>query len=128
MGADGGYAGTAFIATEEANAVAGYKQMIADHGAEDIVYSNLFTGVWGNYLKPSIAAAGMDPEALERSDPSQMNFAESREKPKSWKEIWGAGQGIGAIRETLPTAALVDRLEAEFQAARARLERRLAGI
>jgi len=128
MGADGGYAGTAFIATEEANAVAAYKQMIADHGAEDIVYSNLFTGVWGNYLKPSIAAAGMDPEALERSDPSQMNFAESREKPKSWKEIWGAGQGIGAIRETLPTAALVDRLEAEFQAARARLERRLAGI
>ncbi|WP_417675253.1 NAD(P)H-dependent flavin oxidoreductase [Pseudodonghicola sp.] len=128
MGADGGYAGTAFIATEEANAVAAYKRMIAEHGAEDIIYSNLFTGVWGNYLKPSIAAAGMDPEALERSDPSKMSFAETREKPKSWKEIWGAGQGIGAIRETVPTAALVDRLEREFQAARARLGLRLAGI
>ncbi|OWU85912.1 2-nitropropane dioxygenase [Oceanicola sp. 22II-s10i] len=122
MGADGGYAGTAFIATEEANAVEGYKQMITAHGAEDIVYSNLFTGVWGNYLKPSIAAAGMDPDALEISDPSKMNFAENREKPKSWKEIWGSGQGIGAIRETVPTAELVARLKREFDAARARLK------
>ncbi|WP_375688311.1 NAD(P)H-dependent flavin oxidoreductase [Pseudooceanicola sp. LIPI14-2-Ac024] len=126
MGADGGYAGTAFIATEEANAVEGYKHMIAGHGADDIVYSNLFTGVWGNYLKPSIAAAGMDPDNLERSDPSKMNFAENREKPKSWKEIWGAGQGIGAVQDVVPVAELVDRIEAEFLAARARLDTQFA--
>jgi len=122
MGADGGYAGTAFIATEEANAVQGYKEMVAANGAEDIVYTNLFTGVHGNYLKPSIAAAGMDPEKLEQSDPTKMNFAEDREKPKSWKEIWGAGQGIGAVSEVVPTAQLVDRLETEFKAAQARLK------
>lgn len=121
MGADGGYAGSAFIATHEANAAQAYKQMITDSGASDIVYSDLFTGVWGNYLKPSIAAAGMDPDALERSDPSKMSFAEDREKPKSWKEIWGAGQGIGAVKSTVSTAQLVDRLEAEFIAAQARL-------
>ena len=125
MGADGGYAGSVFIATQEANAVAGYKDMIAASGAEDIVYSNLFTGVWGNYLKPSIRAAGMDPDALEQSDPSKMNFAEDREKPKSWKEIWGAGQGIGAVDSVVPVAELVDRLEREFNAARARLDRTL---
>ncbi len=128
MGADGGYAGSVFIATQEANAVAGYKDMIAASGAEDIVYSNLFTGVWGNYLKPSITAAGMDPDALAQSDPSKMNFAEDREKPKSWKEIWGAGQGIGAVDAVVPVAALVDRLEREFNAARARLEQTLAGL
>lgn len=121
MGADGGYAGSAFIATEEANAVDGYKRMIAESGADDIVYSNLFTGVWGNYLKPSIAAAGMDPDNLERSDPSKMNFAEDREKPKSWKEIWGSGQGIGAVDAVVPTADLVARLKREFDAARLRL-------
>ncbi|WP_370286430.1 NAD(P)H-dependent flavin oxidoreductase [Pseudooceanicola nanhaiensis] len=126
MGADGGYAGSAFIATEEANAAEGYKRMIANHGADDIVYSNLFTGVWGNYLKPSISAAGMDPENLERSDPSKMNFAENREKPKSWKEIWGSGQGIGAVSDVVPVATLVDRLEAEFLAARARLDTQAA--
>ena len=125
MGADGGYAGSLFIATEEANAVPGYKTMIADHGASDIVYSDLFTGVWGNYLKPSIVAAGMDPDNLERSDPSKMNFAEDRQKPKSWKEIWGAGQGIGAVREVGPVAAVVDRLEAEFRAAQLRLDAQL---
>jgi len=124
MGADGGYAGTAFIATEEANAVDGYKRMIAEHGADDIVYSNLFTGVWGNYLKPSIAAAGMDPDNLERSDPSKMSFAENREKPKSWKEIWGAGQGIGAVKDVLPAAELIARIEAEFLAAKRRLDTR----
>lgn len=126
MGADGGYAGTAFIATEEANAVDGYKRMIAEHGADDIVYSNLFTGVWGNYLKPSIAAAGMDPDNLERSDPSRMSFAENREKPKSWKEIWGAGQGIGAVKDVVPAAELIARIEAEFLAAKQRLDSRVA--
>lgn len=126
MGADGGYAGSAFIATEEANAAPNYKQMIADYGAEDIVYSNLFTGVHGNYLKPSIAAAGMDPDNLEQSDPTKMNFAEDRQKPKSWKEIWGAGQGIGAVDKVVPTAELVDRLEREFLAAKARLEAQTA--
>ncbi|MGH1452703.1 MAG: NAD(P)H-dependent flavin oxidoreductase [Paracoccaceae bacterium] len=126
MGADGGYAGSAFIATQEANAVPGYKQMVAGSGAEDIVYSNLFTGVWGNYLKPSIAAAGMDPDALERSDPSKMNFAEDREKPKSWKEIWGSGQGIGAVHDVVPVADLVARLEREFNAAQQRLSAQLA--
>nr|WP_276562367.1 nitronate monooxygenase family protein [Hoeflea prorocentri] len=125
MGADGGYAGTAFIATEEAHAVEGYKRMIAEHSAEDIVYTNLFTGVHGNYLKPSIAAAGMDPENLEFSDPSKMNFAEDRKKPKSWKEIWGSGQGIGAIDKVVSTAELVDRFEREFNEARARLNRKL---
>lgn len=126
MGADGGYAGTAFIATEEANAVDGYKRMIAEHGADDIVYSNLFTGVWGNYLKPSITAAGMDPDNLERSDPSRMSFAENREKPKSWKEIWGAGQGIGAVKDVVPAAELIARIEAEFLAAKQRLDSRVA--
>ena len=126
MGADGGYAGSAFIATQEANAVPGSKQMVAGSGAEDIVYSNLFTGVWGNYLKPSIAAAGMDPDALERSDPSKMNFAEDREKPKSWKEIWGSGQGIGAVHDVVPVADLVARLEREFNAAQQRLSAQLA--
>ncbi|CUH84054.1 NAD(P)H-dependent flavin oxidoreductase [Thalassovita mediterranea] len=120
MGADGGYAGSAFIATEEANADQRYKEMITECGAGDIVYSNLFTGVWGNYLKPSIAAAGMDPEALERSDPSAMDFSGS-EKPKSWKEIWGSGQGIDAVKEVLPAAQLVDRLAREYVAAQKRL-------
>lgn len=126
MGADGGYAGSAFIATDEANAAEGYKRMIADSGADDIVYSNLFTGVWGNYLKPSIAAAGMDPDALEQSDPSKMNFAEDREKPKSWKEIWGSGQGIGAVSDVVPTSETVARLKREFDAARQRLDKTLS--
>jgi nitronate monooxygenase len=121
MGADGGYAGSMFIATEEANAVDRYKEMITENSASDIVYSDLFTGVWGNYLKPSIAAAGMDPDALERSDPSKMSFAEDRQKPKSWKEIWGSGQGIGAVNQIVPVAELVDRLEREYIAAQERL-------
>lgn len=126
MGADGGYAGSAFIATQEANAAEGYKRMVADSTAEDIVYSNLFTGVWGNYLKPSIAAAGMDPDNLEQSDPTKMNFSEDREKPKSWKEIWGSGQGIGAVDDIVLTAELVARLKREFGAARARLDAQLS--
>jgi len=125
MGADGGYVGSAFIATEEANAEERYKQMIVEGGADDIVYSNLFTGVWGNYLKPSIAAAGMDPDHLERSDPSTMDFGPNREKPKSWKEIWGSGQGIGAVHEVIPAGQLVDRIEAEYLAAQDRLAKTL---
>ena len=118
MGADLAYIGSPFIATEEANAVPDYKDMIVASGADDIVYSNLFTGVHGNYLKPSIARAGMDPDNLESSDPSTMNFGADREKPKSWKEIWGSGQGIGAVKQILPAARLVDRLAAEYTAAR----------
>jgi nitronate monooxygenase len=118
MGADLAYIGSPFIATDEANAVPDYKQMIVDSGAEDIVYSNLFTGVHGNYLKPSVARAGMDPDNLETSDPTKMNFGENREKPKSWKEIWGSGQGIGAVKEILPAAKLVDRLACEYAVAR----------
>ena len=121
MGADLAYIGSPFIATHEANAIPEYKQMIADSGAEDIVYSSLFTGVWGNYLKPSIARAGMDPDNLPQSDPSTMNFGEGREKPKSWKEIWGSGQGIGAVKEVTGTADLVARLSREYDAARARM-------
>lgn len=125
MGADGGYAGSAFIATKEAYAVEKYKRMIADYGADDVVYTNLFTGVHGNYLKPSIAAAGMDPDNLEQSDPTKMNFAEDRKKPKSWKEIWGSGQGIGAVKDVVSTAELVDRLEQEFVEAKTRLASQL---
>ncbi|MGR3563660.1 MAG: NAD(P)H-dependent flavin oxidoreductase [Heliomarina sp.] len=121
MGADGGYVGSAFIATEEANAVEGYKQMVVEGSANDIVYSDLFTGVWGNYLKPSISAAGMDPENLERSDPSAMNFGDGGAKPKSWKEIWGSGQGIGAVDKVVPAAELIARLSREYEAAKARL-------
>src|SRR5437868_12753298 len=101
LGADFAYIGSAFIATKEANAVEAYKEMITSSSAEDIVYSNLFTGVHGNYLKPSILAAGMDPESLPTSDPSKMNFGTDasgeRAKPKAWKEIWGCGQGIGSV-------------------------------
>jgi nitronate monooxygenase len=121
MGADGGYAGSVFIATEEANAVPEYKDMIVDSAADDIVYSNLFTGVWGNYLKPSIARAGMDPEALERSDPSAMNFESGKSKQKKWKDIWGSGQGIGKVDAVVPAAQVVERLEREYQEAQTRL-------
>ncbi len=118
MGADLGYVGSPFIATNEANAADDYKQMIVDSGAEDIVYSSLFTGVHGNYLKPSISRAGLDPDNLPESDPSAMNFGDNREKPKSWKEIWGAGQGVGAVHEVAPAADLVERLAREYEAAK----------
>ena len=118
MGADFAYIGSAFIATEEARADARYKQMIVDSGSDDIVYSNLFTGVHGNYLKPSILAAGMDPDALPESDPSAMNFGSTR---KPWKDIWGCGQGIGSIDAVEPVAQRVQRLADEYRAARARL-------
>lgn len=121
LGADFAYIGSAFIATAEANAVENYKQMIAGSSAEDIVYSNLFTGVHGNYLKPSIVAAGMDPDNLPVSDPSKMNFGTDasgeRAKPKAWKEIWGSGQGIGSIDKVLPAAELIARLKREYDEA-----------
>ncbi len=120
MGADFGYIGSAFIATTEARAVEGYKQMIVDSKASDIVYSSLFTGVHGNYLKPSIIAAGMDPDALPEGDVSTMNFG-SGAAPKAWKEIWGCGQGIGAVDAVLPAAELVARLRREYMAAKTRL-------
>jgi nitronate monooxygenase len=118
-GADLGYIGSAFIATEEARADEAYKQMIVQSSSRDIVYSNLFTGVHGNYLRGSITAAGLDPDALPQSDASKMNFGSDRVKP--WKDIWGCGQGIGAIDEVLPAAALVERLQREYRAARERL-------
>ncbi|WP_075219269.1 NAD(P)H-dependent flavin oxidoreductase [Acuticoccus yangtzensis] len=121
MGADAAYIGSAFIATDEARAADAYKAMIVAGGADDIVYSDLFTGVWGNYLKPSIAAQGMDPDHLPTSDPSNMDFGSGSSKPKSWSEIWGSGQGIGAVKEVVPAAALVARLAGEYDAARARL-------
>jgi nitronate monooxygenase len=122
MGADFGYIGSAFIATEEARAVDGYKEMIVESNAVDIVYSNLFTGVHGNYLRPSIVRAGMDPDNLAVSDPSAMNFGSGgNTEAKAWKDIWGCGQGIGAVKAVLPAAALVARLKAEYDAAKARL-------
>lgn len=121
MGADLAYIGSAFIATREANAVDGYKQMISQASADDIVYTNLITGVHGNYLKPSLQAAGLDPENLPSSDPSQMNFGSDRQRPKAWKEIWGCGQGIGVL-DHVPTAeALVARFAREYREARLRL-------
>ena len=117
MGADFGYTGSPFIATEEANAQADYKQMIVDSGAEDIVYSSLFTGVWGNYLKGSVREAGMDPDNLPTADASSMNFSDGSSKPKAWKSIWGSGQGIGAVKDIGPASAIVDRIEAEYRAA-----------
>ncbi len=119
LGADFAYIGSAFIATEEARAADAYKQMIVDSDSDDIVYSNLFTGVHGNYLRGSIVKAGMDPEHLPESDPSKMNF--SSDSAKAWKDIWGSGQGIGAVHQVLPAAALVKRLADEYLAARQRL-------
>ena len=120
MGADFGYIGSAFIATHEARASDAYKQAIVDGNSDDIVYSNLFTGVHGNYLAPSIRAAGMDPDNLPESDPSKMNFG--GDAKKAWKDIWGCGQGIGAINAVTSTAELVARLRSEYEAARARLK------
>jgi nitronate monooxygenase len=123
LGADLGYMGSAFIATEEANADAAYKQAIVDYGAADIVYSNLFTGVHGNYLKPSILAAGMDPDHLPESDASKMDFGAMEGDKKAWRDIWGCGQGIGAIHAVQPTAAFIAQLDREYRAAIAGLAR-----
>lgn len=119
-GADFAYIGSAFIATHEARAAEAYKQAIVDSNSDDIVYSNLFTGVHGNYLAPSIRNAGLDPEHLPESDPSKMNFG--GDKSKAWKDIWGSGQGIGAITQVQSTADYVAQLKREYAAARARLQ------
>jgi len=122
MGADFGYIGSAFIATTEANAVEGYKQMITASAGDDIVYTNLFTGVHGNYLRPSIVAAGLDPDNLPVSDPSKMNFGSGgNSKAKAWKDIWGCGQGIGSVKEIVGAGELVARLRREYNEALAKL-------
>jgi len=127
VGADFGYIGTPFFATDEANAQAEYTQMFVDSGAEDIIYSSLFTGVWGNYLRGSVKAAGMDPDNLPTADASSMNFGEGSAKPKAWKTIWGSGQGIGDVRAVTDVATLVGRLDREYRAAGARLAAEFAG-
>jgi nitronate monooxygenase len=119
-GADLAYVGSAFIATAEANASEDYKQMITGSSASDIVYTNLFTGVHGNYLRQSIVNAGLDPAALPASDPSKMNFG-SDSGAKAWRDIWGAGQGVGAVKRVVPAAELVERFAMEYDAARHRL-------
>ncbi len=122
MGADFAYIGSAFIATHEARASDAYKQAIVDGNSDDIVYSSLFTGVHGNYLRPSIVAAGMDPDNLPEGDVKTMNFASGDgSKAKAWKDIWGCGQGIGAVTEVTSTAAMVARLKREYEEAKARL-------
>ena len=118
MGADFAYVGSAFIATDEARASDDYKAAIAAGTSDDIVYSSLFTGVHGNYLKASIRAAGLDPDNLPESDPSKMNFG--GDAKKAWKDIWGCGQGIGAVKATVPARELVARLQREYDAARLR--------
>ena len=122
MGADLGYIGSAFIATDEANADQGYKQAIVDCGADDIIYSNLFTGVHGNYLRPSIENAGLDPDNLPVSDPTQMNFGSGgTTDAKAWKDIWGSGQGIGAVKSLGSAADYVAKLAVQYDAAKARV-------
>ena len=120
LGADFAYAGSMFIAAAEANAVDAYKADIVAAHADDIVYTNLFTGVLGNYLKSSIRRAGLDPEKLPESDPSKMNFGSDR-PAKAWKDIWGSGQGVGAVQRVEPVAAMVARLEGEYRAAKAHM-------
>ena len=121
MGADLGYIGSAFISTKEANAVESYKQMIVDCNANDIVYSNLFTGIHGNYLRPSIENAGMDPDNLPESDPTKMDFGSGDLGSKAWKDIWGCGQGIGAVSAVRSTADYVAGLVDEYNTAFERL-------
>lgn len=117
LGADLAYIGSAFIATQEANAPEAYKQMIVDSNAADIVYSNYFSGVHGNYLKPSIRKMGFDPENLPQADPTKMNFANTDGKVKAWRDIWSAGQGVGAVKAVVSVAELVSRLKAEYEVA-----------
>jgi nitronate monooxygenase len=125
MGADLAYIGSAFIATKEANAVEGYKENIVEAKAADIVYSDLFTGVSGNYLRQSIERAGMDPNNLPKGDISTMNFGSGgNSEAKAWKDIWGSGQGIGAVKAVKTVAEFVDQLEAEYRAAKASLDAR----
>ncbi len=129
MGADLGYIGSAFISCDEANAMEGYKDAIVKYGAEDITYSNLFTGVHGNYLTPSIIAAGLDPKNLPESDPSKMNFGSGgNTEVKAWKDIWGCGQGIGAVKARVPTQVFVDQLVREYEDSRAALAKGLGFV
>ena len=129
MGADLAYVGSAFIATKEANAVQGYKDMIVESSGEDIVYSNLFTGVHGNYLRPSIERAGLDPDNLPEADPSKMNFGSGgNTEAKAWKDIWGCGQGIGAVKARVPVKVFVDQLVREYDDARAALAKGLGFV
>ena len=121
MGADLAYMGSVFIATQEANAEEAYKQMIVDSKGADILYSNLFTGVHGNYLRPSIVRAGLDPDNLPVSDPTKMDFGAAMDGAKAWRDIWGCGQGIGVVDAVAPTATLVERLVREYRAAQARV-------
>ena len=121
MGADLAYIGSAFIATKEANAVDDYKQMIVDSAADDIVYSDVFSGVHGNYLKPSIARAGLDPDALLNTEKAKMDFGAFTSGSKAWKDIWGCGQGIGAVDAVVSVADRVDQIRREYEAARQRL-------
>ncbi|HUF19669.1 MAG TPA: nitronate monooxygenase family protein [Burkholderiales bacterium] len=121
IGADFAYVGTRFIATQEANAVGDYKRMIVESSAADIVYTPFFSGVLGNYLKPSIRAAGLDPDDLPVADKTSMNFGSDRQRPKAWKEIWGAGQGVGNIDDIPPARELIARLQREYAAARERM-------
>jgi nitronate monooxygenase len=119
MGADLAYIGSAFIASKEANASPGYKSMIVDRGGEDIVYTNLFTGIHGNYLRQSIESAGLDPDNLPQSDPSKMNFASGgNQEAKAWRDIWGCGQGIGAVTDVVSAGELVARLAIEYETAK----------
>ncbi len=127
MGADLAYIGSAFIATEEANAPEAYKRTITEANASDIVYSNLFTGVHGNYLRQSIVAAGLDPDNLPESDPSKMSFGSGgNQDAKAWRDIWGSGQGIGAIKEVLPVAERIAKLAEEYEDAKAELAAKTA--
>jgi nitronate monooxygenase len=127
MGADLAYIGSAFIATKEANAAQGYKDMIVESHADDILYSNLFTGVHGNYLRPSVVKAGMDPDNLPVSDPSAMNFGSGgNQEAKAWRDIWGCGQGIGAIDDVLSAGDLIAKFAAEYEQAKAELAAKTA--
>ncbi|MEM9172016.1 MAG: nitronate monooxygenase family protein [Pseudomonadota bacterium] len=122
MGADLAYIGSRFIATTEANADPGYKEMLVETAAADIVYSSLFTGVHGNYLKPSISNAGMDPDNLPEADKSTMNFGSGgNTKSKAWRDIWGAGQGVGSVHDIVPVAELVGRMKEEYESVKSRL-------
>jgi nitronate monooxygenase len=123
LGADFAYIGTRFIASKEANAEQDYKEMLVEHSAKDIVYSSLFTGVDGNYLKPSISKAGLDPDNLELGDKNKMKFGSAGgSKSKAWKHIWGAGQGLGSIKDAPAVADIIVRFETEYYMAKARLD------
>jgi nitronate monooxygenase len=121
IGADLAYMGTRFIATKEANAVDEYKDMIIDSDADDIVYSSLFTGIHGSYLKGSIVKSGIDPETLELGDKNTMNFDSSESKAKAWKDIWGAGQGVGSMKDIPNVSDLVDEIEQDYNSTKTKI-------